>query len=114
MKKATAQFALNSPGVLKLELSAETILSFLLDHFVCAVLYFENEDSANGYVPSTADRKYLALLSANNKDDYRMMRCDAAEEGYNLYLRLLMVTDYVSGMTDTYARMLYRELRGVD
>ena len=114
LKKATEQFALNSPGVLKLELSAETILSFLLDHFVCAVLYFENKDSANGYVPSTADRKYLALLSANHKDDYRMMRCDAAEERYNLYLRLLMVTDYVSGMTDTYARMLYRKLRGVD
>lgn len=49
---------------------------------VCSII-FENEDSANGYVPSTADRKYLALLSANNKDDYRMMRCDAAEEGYN-------------------------------
>ena len=43
-----------------------------------------------------------------------MMRCDTAEEGYNVYLRILMVTDYVSGMTDTYARMLYRELRGVD
>ena len=114
LKKATAQFALNSPGVLKLELSAETILSFLLDHFVRAVLYFENEDSANGYVPSTADRKYLALLSSNYKDDYRIMRCDAAEEGYNLYLRLLMVTDHVSGMTDTYARTLYRELCGVD
>ena len=113
LKKAMVEFAFNSSGILKLELSAETILSFLLDHFVRAVLYFENEDSENGYVPSTADRKYLTLLSSNYKNDYRLMRDNSADEGYNLYLRLLMVTDYVSGMTDTYARTLYRELSGI-
>ena len=31
-------------------------------------------------------------------------------EGHRLYLRMLMVTDYISGMTDNYARRLYREL----
>ena len=32
----------------------------------------------------------------------------------NLYLRFLMVTDYISGMTDSFAKNLYRELNGID
>ena len=31
-----------------------------------------------------------------------------------LYLRLLMVTDFISGMTDSYARNLYRITNGLD
>ena len=31
-------------------------------------------------------------------------------EQEKLYLRILMVTDYISGMTDNYAQRLYREL----
>lgn len=31
-------------------------------------------------------------------------------EQEKLYLRILMITDYISGMTDNYAKKLYREL----
>ena len=44
---------------------------------------------------------------------YKSMYHGEAEgkgEGDRLYLRMLMVTDYISGMTDNYARRLYREL----
>ncbi|EAE5064281.1 hypothetical protein E1V60_07900, partial [Listeria monocytogenes] len=30
-----------------------------------------------------------------------------------LYLRLLLVTDFICGMTDTYAKDLYQELNGI-
>ena len=30
-----------------------------------------------------------------------------------LYLRLLLVTDFISGMTDSYAKNLYQELTGI-
>ena len=30
-----------------------------------------------------------------------------------LYLRLLLVTDFISGMTDSYAKRLYQELNGI-
>ena len=30
-----------------------------------------------------------------------------------LYLRLLLVTDYICGMTDTFAKDLYQELKGI-
>jgi len=110
LKNAMATFAFDSPSIVKLELSAQNILSFLLDNFVRAVLYYDCE--CDIYKPSKADRKLWRLLSNNHRKDY-----DAAKkpcEIWNLYLRLLMVTDFISGMTDSFARTLYRELYGIE
>ena len=35
------------------------------------------------------------------------------DEAEKLYLRLLLVTDYICGMTDSYARDMYQELNGI-
>ena len=59
-------------------------------------------------MPTKADKKYIAILSDNYRRDYQQSK--TGDEGFDLYLRLLMVTDYISGMTDSYARTLYREL----
>lgn len=113
LKGAMGEFVYNSPGILKLELSAQTIISFLLDRFVRAVLYFGCED--DDYKLTKADKKLLNLLSENYKNDYEEERRGREnDEGYCLYLRLLMVTDYISGMTDSFARTLYRELSGIE
>lgn len=113
LKGAMGEFVYNSPGILKLELSAQTIISFLLDRFVHAVLYFGCED--DDHKLTKADKKLLNLLSENYKNDYKKeCRGHEEDEGYCLYLRLLMVTDYISGMTDSFARMLYRELSGIE
>ena len=109
-KKAMEEFIFNSPGILKLELSAQTILSFLLDRFVHAVLYYGYEEEP--YVLTKADRKLLNIFSQNYLNDYETSK--TGDEAYDLYLRLLMVTDYISGMTDSYARTLYRELSGIE
>ena len=109
-KKAMEEFVFNSPGILKLELSAQTILSFLLDRFVHAVLYYGYEEEP--YVLTKADRKLLNIFSQNYLNDYETSK--TGDEAYDLYLRLLMVTDYISGMTDSYARTLYRELSGIE
>ncbi len=102
----------NTPGILKLELSGQVILDFLLDHFVPAVLYYDSAYCTNGQAPSKADKKLLAIFSGNYKQDYQNTR--TGTESFDLYLRLLMVTDYISGMTDSYARTLYRELSGIE
>ena len=44
----------------------------------------------------------------NLKADYEKAKTN--DEGYNLYLRMLMITDFISGMTDSYAKNLYQEL----
>ena len=109
LKKAMKKFAFNSPGILKLELSAQNIISSLLDNFVRAALYYDCECEL--YKPSKADKKLLSLLSDNHKQDYKEAK--TPDETWNLYLRLLMVTDFISGMTDSFAKTLYRELCGI-
>lgn len=114
LKDAMVEFVFDSPGILKLELSSQSILSFLLEKFVHAALYWDKDyaDKDKGYVPSKADKKYMSIFSDSYKQDYTKER--KGEEAYDLYLRLLMVTDYISGMTDTFARTLYRELSGIE
>lgn len=113
LKGAMKKFVYNSSGILRLELSAQTILSFLLDKFVHAVLYFGCEDDT--YKLTQADMKCIHLISDNYKNDYKEeIIGHEDDEGYCLYMRLLMVTDYISGMTDSFARTLYRELSGIE
>lgn len=112
LKGAMGKFAFNTSRILKLELSAQTILSFLLNNFVHAVLYYDYQDEDHNFVPSKADKKYIEIFSDNYKQDYE--KAKTGDESFDLYLRLLMVTDYISGMTDSYARTLYRELSGIE
>lgn len=54
----------------------------------------------------------MNIISSNYKEDYLCARTD--DEIENLYLRFLIVTDFVSGMTDSFAKNLYWELNGID
>ena len=54
----------------------------------------------------------MSLISDNYKAIYRIYSKDKSEEE-KLYLRLLLVTDSICGMTDSYARRLYQELSGI-
>lgn len=109
LKNAMKEFVYDTKGILRLELSAHTIISSLLDRFVPAILYFESEDG--DYKPSIADKKYISLISDHLKNDYKQTK--RSEEAYDLYLRLLMICDYISGMTDSFAKNLYQELQGI-
>ena len=110
LKAAMVEFVFSSSDIVKLELSSQTILSFLLNKFVRAALYYDCRD--DNFKPSKADKKYMSIFSDNYKHDYESAKTH--DEKQNLYLRLLMVTDYISGMTDSYARTLYRELSGIE
>ena len=83
-----------------------------MENFIHAVLYYDYQDAENQYVPSKADKKYISIFSDNYKHDYE--KAKTGDEKFDLYLRLLMVTDYISGMTDSCARTLYRELSGIE
>jgi dGTPase len=112
LKETMRKYVYKNPGILKLELSSQTILSFLLERFVPAVLHYETDVEQ-----SQANKKLFSLLPKNYVDDYKHSAEKYTErdaDSYRLYLRLLMVTDFVSGMTDTYARTLYRELSGME
>ena len=62
--------------------------------------------------PSTfIDQRSMDMISGFYKGMY-LEEAKGKPAGDKLYLRILMVTDYISGMTDNYARKLYKELFG--
>ena len=124
MKKAMATFVYDSHEIVSLELSAKWILESLLEDFTRAVLYADEPDEAKHM--STIDDRFVHMIPDNFKLDYLGAKKKVEErvaagkqtrenaDAEELYLRFLMVTDFVSGMTDSYARNLYRITNGVE
>lgn len=100
------RYAFVSKPILKLEIAAEKILSFLLDEFIHAVLYYDTDQKQ-----TAVQEKLMALISRNYLTIYHHYSKDKSETE-KLYLRLLLVTDDICGMTDSYAKRLYQELSG--
>ena len=94
-------------AIYKMELTESTILNFLMDRLVRAVLNYDTRESQD-----SVDGRVVALISDNYKNAYRL-QSEGKSEAEKLYLRLLLVTDYVCGMTDSYAKRLYQEMNGI-
>ncbi len=97
----------SSRAIYKMELTESTILNFLMDRLVQAVLYYDTDQKQD-----SIDRRIVAFISDNYKNAYRI-QAEGRSEAEKLYLRLLLVTDYVCGMTDSYAKRLYQEMNGI-
>lgn len=101
------RYAFCTRPILKLEVAAQTIFNFLLDQFVNAVIPYDTE------LPMTqVQKKMVSLISDNYKKVYSLC-AQGKSETERMYLRLLLVTDYICGMTDTYAKDMYQELNGI-
>lgn len=109
LKDAMKEYVYGDPEIVKLELAAKKIIYSLLDDFAYAVIYWEAEEEGK-YELSKADKKLCGLIPDNLKEDYNHAKTE--DEAYNLYLRFMMVNDFISGMTDSYAKNLYQELNG--
>lgn len=103
------RYAFTSRPIIKLEVGADAIFDFLLGHFVDAVILW---DAGSGQKMTAVQKKLVSLISDNYKRVYRI-HADGKGEAEKLYLRLLLVTDFISGMTDSYAKRLYQELNGI-
>lgn len=101
------RYAFQAQPILKLEIAAQSIFDFLLEEFVDGVLYYDT-----GRKLTAVQEKLVQLLPDNYKAVYRHF-AEGKMETERLYLRLLLVTDTVCGMTDSYAKRLYQELKGI-
>lgn len=99
------QYVFRSRSILKIEISASTIFKFLLDQFVPAAIDYEDKESMLG-------TKLMRILSQSYKYVYEV-ESKGKSDAERLYLRLLIITDYLCGMTDSYAKNLYQELSGI-
>lgn len=100
-------YAFSTKPILKLEIAASNIFRFLLDEMVGAAINYDTENPQ-----SEVQEKFMALISENYRGIYKFYAKDK-DKAEKLYLRLLLVTDYVCGMTDTYAKDFYQELKGI-
>lgn len=101
------EYAFTSMPILKLEIAANTIITYLLDKMVPAVLQYDEE------IPmGMMEKKFVKLISENYKQIYHAY-ARGKNQQERVYLRLLLVTDYISGMTDSFAKDLYQELNGI-
>ena len=97
-----------SHQIYKMEVIESAILNFLMDRFVKAAIYYDVEDVELGAI----DERFISFISENYKKAYHY-HSEGKSEEEKLYLRLLLVTDYICGMTDSYAKRLYQELTGI-
>ena len=97
-----------SPQIYKMEVIESMILNFLMDKFVGAVIKYENPEE----MPDAIDLRMISFVSDNYKRSYHFYS-QGKSEVEKLYLRLLLTTDYICGMTDSYAKRLYQELNGI-
>lgn len=111
LKDTMCRFTFCSSEIVKLELSAEEIIENLLKRFVPAAINWD-VSSKDRDTKLKSDKKLMSLVSENHKAAYHSYKKSNDDE-YNLYLRLLLIADFVSGMTDTYAKTLYQELNGI-
>lgn len=97
-----------SPQIFKMEVIEATILNYLMDRFVGAAIKYDNPEEEL----DTIDRRMISFISDNYKNAYHF-HSKGKDEVEKLYLRILLGTDYICGMTDSYAKRLYQELTGV-
>ena len=101
------KYSFTSKAIFKLEVAAQTILEFLLEKFVKAIIYYDTNEKMN-----SLDERMVALISKDYMRIYKK-ESEGKTEKEKLYLRLMLVTDYICGMTDNFAKDLYQELNGI-
>lgn len=97
-----------SESIYRMEVAEASIIDYLMDKFVEAVIKYDDPAERAGSI----DFRMVSFISSNYKKAYHY-HAEGKSESEKLYLRLLLVTDYVCGMTDSYAKRLYQELKGI-
>ena len=100
------------------ELKGFEIITYLLAELVDSVLKLEFDD--NGKVTKRSKNRFpkqyhlFQLISPNFVRTFKKeIKKDGSNKLTHIYYRLKLVVDYISGMTDSYAKEVYEKLRGV-
>lgn len=102
------RYVFTSETIYKMEVAESVMMKDLMDNFVRAAVKFDcDEDQMN-----SIDRRLISFISSNYKSAYHY-HGQGKSDIEKLYLRLLLVTDYICGMTDSYAKRLYQELNAI-
>ncbi|MDE7230570.1 MAG: deoxyguanosinetriphosphate triphosphohydrolase [Oscillospiraceae bacterium] len=104
--KIAYDYAFRSKSIVRSEISEHTIMNSLLNNIVDMALNFDLERDSDFHrdLSEILSENYIAIC--RNK-------CKDASESEQCYYRILLATDCISGMTDSYAEKFYRMLNGL-
>lgn len=100
------EYVFNSRMIVSLEVAADAVIGGLLDKFVPACINYDTD------LPlSPVESRIMSLVSDNYRHSYHF-HAEGKDDAWRLYLRILLITDYICGMTDSYAKDLFHKLNG--
>ncbi|MGL5972694.1 MAG: deoxyguanosinetriphosphate triphosphohydrolase [Oscillospiraceae bacterium] len=112
LKNIAYEFIFSSESIMQLEISSNKMINYFMDSFVNAVLYF-NPSNDKMYEPkSHMNKRFISVLSETYKNCY-IENSKNKTDDEKLYLRILLATDYICGMTDSFAKNLYQKLNAI-
>lgn len=102
LKSVMVKYVYDCNDVVVLELSAKRIIGSLLEDFIRAVLYYDEPDAKGNL--GTIDSRFICMIPDTFKQDYwgaknKLVAAGVDSEAELLYLRFLVVTDYISGIS---------------
>lgn len=110
LKGLARKYCFRSKEVLSLELIGDSVIKGLLNIYIPTIIGASNVEDTRMY-----PGKLYHLISSNfkyiNKFDYEKGK----ERNFlelDLYEKMQLITDYISGMTDSFAVNLYKEITG--
>ena len=103
----SCRYVFSSKEIYTLEIAAGEIYEFLLGKLANAAVKYDTESGS-----SAIDQRVMRLVSENYIRAYKISS-EGRSDAEKLYLRLMLVTDFICGMTDGYAKKLYTELSGI-
>lgn len=117
LKEYCATYIFTNEQILRTEVAGRTIINFLLKEFVPVAFCAKLNQQGNLVIEDKdkqMEAKLLSIISQTHQKACARTLSQIAKENKEeqLYHKLLMVTDFISGMTDSYAHSLYLELSG--
>ena len=108
LSQIEASYVFNSKQIIISEVAAGSVINFLLDNFIPAAIKYDSNIEL-----APREKRLMSIVSDNYRQIYHFYSRDR-DDSFKLYLRLLLITDYISGMTDSYAKNLYQQLNGIE
>lgn len=97
-----------SKPIYRMEVAEAVMIDYLMDRFVRPIIKYDDPKEELDSI----DERMVSFISSNYKNAYHY-HANGKTDREKLYLRLLLVTDYICGMTDSYAKRLYQELKAI-
>lgn len=97
-----------SEAIYRMEVAEAVMIDYLMDVFMAAIVKYDDPTQRLDSI----GLRLVSFISSNYKKAYHY-HAEGKSEIERLYLRILLVTDYICGMTDSYAKRLYQELKAI-